>query len=85
MGGSLKTIFPYPRNRDEGPTYSCMKSIENELLPIKPGAHGILVVKSLPDTLNTDGFTMFVKYKGNVFWTYCGTYKGIPRQIPLTQ
>jgi hypothetical protein len=51
LGGSLKTTFPYPRNRGEGPAYCCMKSAENELLPAGPGHHGIIVVKTLPETL----------------------------------
>ena len=51
LGGSLKTTFPYPRNRDEGPTYACLKESENEFLPKNPGEHGLIIVKSLPDTL----------------------------------
>jgi len=51
LGGSLKTTFPYPRNRDEGPTYACLKESENEFLPKNPGEHGLVIVKSLPDTL----------------------------------
>jgi hypothetical protein len=51
LGGSLKTTFPYPRNRDEGPTYACLKESENDFLPKNPGQHGLVLVKSLPDTL----------------------------------
>ena len=51
LGGSLKTTFPYPRNRGEGPAYCCMKSAENGLLPAQPGHHGLMVVKALPETL----------------------------------
>ena len=51
LGGSLKTTFPYPRNRDEGPTYACLKESENEFLPKNPEQHGLVLVKSLPDTL----------------------------------
>jgi hypothetical protein len=51
LGGSLKTTFPYPRNRAEGPPYACIKESENDLIPASPGNHGILMVKSLPDAL----------------------------------
>jgi hypothetical protein len=51
LGGSQKTTFPYPRNRNEGPTYACLKESENDLLPANPGEHGIIVVKSIPETL----------------------------------
>ena len=43
--------FPYPRNRIDGPPYACLKEAEQELLPVSPGEHGVIVVKSLPETL----------------------------------
>lgn len=51
LGGSQKTTFPYPRNRNQGPTYACLKESENDLLPRNPGEHGIIIVKSLPEAL----------------------------------
>jgi len=51
MGGSLKTTFPYPRDRADGPTYACLKETEQEFLPATPGENGIILVKSLPDSL----------------------------------
>jgi len=51
MGGSLKTTFPYPRDRAEGPTYACLKETEQDFLPEAPGDHGIILVKALPESL----------------------------------
>ena len=76
LGGSLKTTFPYPRNRHEGPTYACLKESEHDYLPKNPGEHAILVVKSLPESLDKSGFKLFVKSKKTNDWTYCGKYKG---------
>ena len=76
LGGSLKTTFPYPRNRNEGPTYACLKESEHDYLPKNPGEHAIVIVKSLPESLDKSGFTLFVKSKKTSNWTYCGKYKG---------
>ena len=51
LGGSLKTTFPYPRDRSEGPPYACLKESENDYLPRAPGEHGIVIVKELPEAL----------------------------------
>ena len=51
LGGSGKVTFPHPRNRNEGPTYACVKEVENELLPKNPGEHGIILGKELPESL----------------------------------
>jgi len=75
LGGSQKTTFPYPRNRHQGPTYACLKESENDLLPRNPGEHGIIIVKSLPEALEKTGFTVLVKARRSIYWTYCGIYK----------
>jgi hypothetical protein len=51
LGGSQKTTFAYPRDRNEGPTYACIKETENEMIPKNPGEHGIIIVRALPDHL----------------------------------
>jgi len=51
LGGSQKVTFPYPRNRNDGPPYACLKEAEQELLPVNPGEHGVIIVKSLPESL----------------------------------
>lgn len=51
LGGSLKTTFPYPRDRAEGPPYACLKESENDYLPKAPGDNGIVIVKDLPEAL----------------------------------
>jgi hypothetical protein len=51
LGGSLKTTFPYPRDHDDGPTYACLKQVEQEYLPERPGDHGVIMVRSLPESL----------------------------------
>jgi len=48
LGGNLRITFPCPRNH-EGTTYACLN--EDEFLPKNPGENGLVVVKSLPDTL----------------------------------
>jgi len=46
----LKTTFPYPRFQTSG-TYACLKLAEDELLPKNPGEHGIVIVKSISESL----------------------------------
>jgi hypothetical protein len=82
LGGSQKTTFPYPRNRQDGPPYACLKEAEQELLPAEPGEHGVIVVKSLPETLDHKGFHMFRKNKGICEWIYMGKYRSTPSHLP---
>lgn len=51
LGGSHKMTFPYPRDRSEGGPYACLKEVEQEYLPEKPGEHGIILVHTLPEAM----------------------------------